>query len=396
MTATATDKKKLLLVGDFCAATGFANVNEPLAEELAALGWDVVVLAIQYHGDPHPLARRYRVYPAITGGDHLGLARLAAVVRVERPDAILIVNDPPVVDQYLEELGDTAPPVVAYMPVDAPRMNPRLLTHLDRLAHAVAYTQFGADELRRAGYAGPLSIAPHGVDLALFQPGEKAEARRRAGLDPRAFAVLVVDRNAPRKRLDLAFAAFAQFAREVPEAHLIYHGALNDVGWDLEDLARQHSIPLGRWAVTNEHMTAMRGIPRHQLPTVYQLADVKLSTAMGEGWGLTTMEAMACGIPCVAVDCAAIGEWARGAALLVEPDPELAHTYAGGVNTRGAVARPSAIAAALGALYADPGLRDELGRAGRDLVRQERFRWPVIAQTFDAVLSGVAGKAVTV
>lgn len=382
-------KKKLLIIGDFAAATGFANVCEPLAAELLERGWDIAVLAVQYQGDPHPLQRRYRLYPALTGGDLLGLARVAAVARVERPDVILIVNDPPVVCDYLEALGQDAPPVVAYMPVDAPGMNPSLLEGLNQLGHAIAYTAFGARELQAAGYTGPLSIVPHGVDVELFQPGDQAAARARAGLDPDCFAVLVVDRNQPRKRLDIAFAAFARFAREVPTARLIYHGALNDVGWDLPDLARQHGIS-DQFTVTARHMSALRGLPRAQLPTIYQLADVKLSTAMGEGWGLTTMEAMACGAPCIALDCAAIGEWAAGAAYLVRPDEELTHTYAGGLNTRGAIARVGDVAEALFLLHDDAAMRADLGRRGRALVSEDRFRWPTITSQFDQVLRQVA------
>lgn len=382
---------RLLIVGDFVAHSGFARVNEALAGELSRAGWDVSVLTINYHGDPHPLQKRYRLYPAALGGDMHGFARLPAVVRAERPDAILIVNDPQVVNQYLAVLETVpdAPPVVAYMPVDGTGMNPAQVRRLPRLAGWAAYTRFGWDELLRAAPGldmVPGVVIPHGIDLDTFRPIPRDEARRMIGRPVGDFVVLVVDRNQPRKRLDLAFAGFARFAASHPDAVLHYHGALADVGWDVEYLAEQHGIA-DRLVVTSRNIQPAYGLPAEQLAAIYSAADVKLSTAAGEGWGLTTMEAMSCGVACIVPDFAAYGEWCKGAALLMPVDASAPWVgFGSGVNAVYHCVRPEVVADALARLYYSRSDRDALAAAGRALVEQPEFRWSRVAREFDALL----------
>ena len=378
---------RLLLCGDFACHTGFARVNERVAGALAARGWDVAVLAVNYVGMPHPLQLRHRLYPAAAAGDAYGKGLLAEVVRREAPDAILVVNDPWIVAPFLDHLPADAPPVVAYMPVDAPGINGALLAGIDRLAHAVAYTDFGLAELRRAGLTAPASVIPHGVDVELYRPIPRAEARGKGGLAPDVFAVLVADANQPRKRLDIAVEAFARFAADVPAARLLYHGPATSTGWgyDIADLADQHGV--GDRLILTARISATQGVAEEDMPYIYALADVKLSTSAGEGWGLTTMEAMACGVPCVAADWAALGEWAKDAVLLLPVGATARHT--GGTNTRGAALDPAAVADALAALHASPDARTLIGAAGLARAREPQYRWETIGAQFDAALRSV-------
>lgn len=388
---------RLLIVGDFACTSGFARVNEALAVRLCALGWDIAVLSVNDDGDPHALRRLFRLYPAINGGDSMGYQRIADLVAQEQPDVILIVNDPWAVSSYLRRLPESAPPVVAYMPIDACGLRWRHVEPLNRLTHAVAYTHFGLSQLRAAGLDVEASIVPHGIDLDLFTPVSQAEARAATGLPLDTFAVLVLDRNATRKRLDIAFDAFARFAQDKSESvKLVYHGSLADesrTGWAIEDMA----IDLGiadRLVLTKRDMGPLRGLAADQLKIIYSMCDVKLSTSSGEGWGLATMEAMACGVPCVAPKNAAYAEWASEAALLITASIPTRH--AGGINTVGSVPLAEDIRDALDDLYWHEQIRDELRGRGLDLVQQERFRWEVIARQFDLALRQAVEQGVAV
>lgn len=392
-----TRPRRLLIAGDAVKHTGFARVVEALAAVLAALGWDVAIMALNWHGDHTELARRYRMYPAATDGTVHGFYRLSGVIAQERPDVVLIVNDPNVVDTYLEALESSGlpalPPIVAYMPMDGMGINPAALGRLPHLAAWVAYTEFGLRELAEAvpGLAErPAAVIPHGIDLGTFAPVDRAAARAEVNLPERfrdGFGVLLVDRNGPRKALDAAFRAFARFAETAPDAFLVYHGAAKDEGWDLDHLAERLGIERrviltgGRW------MTPGSGVTVEAMRTIYSLADVKLSSAWGEGWGLTTMEAMACGVPCVVPDFAALGEWAADGALLVRVDSEEPVTAPGGLNVEYHPARIRDMAEALGYLYAHPAVREALRARGLALVAQERYRWETIGAHFDRVLS---------
>jgi glycosyltransferase involved in cell wall biosynthesis len=55
------------------------------------------------------------------------------------------------------------------------------------------------------------------------------------------------------------------------------------------------------------------------LPAIYNLADCLVHPAWYEGFGLTPLEAMACGTPVVCSDAASLPEVVDNAALLVAP-----------------------------------------------------------------------------
>lgn len=374
---------RLLLYGDFACHSGFARVNEALARELAALGWDIAVLANNYTGDAHPLQLRYRLYPLGTPRTPTeAQIRFATVAERERPDVILVVNDPWIVRRCLT----SSVPMVAYMPVDGVGLRRSQIEPLNSLAHAIAYTEFGLGELRQAGYAGAASVIPHGIDTDMFYPIDQAEARARARMDREAFAVLVFDRNQARKRLDIAFDAFARFAADKPDSvKLVYHGSLMDEswGWAIEEMAADLGIG-DRLILTGRDMEPLRGVAMDQLRLIYSMCDVKLSTSSGEGWGLTTFEAMACGLPCIVPDHSAYHEWCEDAALLIEAPIVVRH--AGGINTVGRVPYAETAAEALETLYSHAECRKRFAARGLTLVDRDCYRWPIIAQQFDAVL----------
>lgn len=376
---------RLLLCGDFACHTGLARVNEAIADGLHALGWEISVLAVNYHGDATPLQQRHRLYPAEGGGDPWGVGRIAGMVKHVEPDAILMVHDPWNAVQLLAELPDDAPPVVAYVPIDGTSLKRAHVEPLKRCASVVAYTQFGLDALRAAGLTSDAAIIPHGIDLGVFHPIAQAEARRLAGLREDVYAVLVLDQNQPRKRLDIAFEAFAQFAEGKPDSVvLVYHGPLRTRnGWDIEAMAEDLGIG-ERLIATSHRITPTAGVPSDRMAALYSMCDVKLSATSGEGWGLTTMEAMACGLSCIAPNFAALGEWAADAAYLVPAPIRLRHC--GGINTVGQVARPEDLAAALDDLYWHAQIRNELRGRGLELTGRACYRWEAIAQQFDAAL----------
>jgi D-inositol-3-phosphate glycosyltransferase len=386
---------KLLLVSDFVKHSGFARVGEALAKELMLLGWDVAVMAINYRGDYAPQQQSYRLYPAATADnadDLIGMTRLPGLVEHEQPDVILVIGDPWTTRAYLPGLAEMAdaPPAVLYTPVDATSLRPTDVRPLNGYHQVVAYTAFGKQELIRAGLRAPCHIIPHGIDLQVFRPVDQAGARALTGLPPDTFAVLVLDRNQIRKRLDIAFDAFAMFARNKPDnVKLVYHGALNDAGWDIEDMARDLGIE-GRMIYTRRDLKPLAGVPIEQMKVVYSMCDVKVSATSGEGWGLTTMEALACGLCNIVPDFAALGEWARDAVWLVPASTPLRHAL---INTVGMAPRAESVADALDYVYTGaPSLRE----AGLELVSRPEYRWSAVAQAFDQVLTCAAAHDIPV
>ena len=101
-------------------------------------------------------------------------------------------------------------------------------------------------------------------------------------------------------------------------------------------------------------------VPGSDLPGLYRLADVFAITSEAELQSLTTMEAMATGLPVVAVDAYALGELVR-------------HGHNGFLAPPGHAAE---IAAYLDLLCSDPSLRARMSAAGLRIISgHERHRW---------------------
>ncbi|WP_075089867.1 glycosyltransferase [Verrucomicrobium spinosum] len=97
------------------------------------------------------------------------------------------------------------------------------------------------------------------------------------------------------------------------------------------------------------------------------------------------MEGMACGVPQIVPDWAALGEWATPAVKVPCPTT-LVHPE---INTVGAVADKDAFVTSLQSLYADADRRGQLSQQSLRFARQSRFHWDVIAQQMEKVLEQV-------
>jgi glycosyltransferase involved in cell wall biosynthesis len=374
----AKKKGRLLWVGDAAVATGFARVTHGVLETLRSQ-WDCHVLGINYTGDPHPYP--YPIYPArtIKGGDFFGVSRTAHLVTQLKPDLVVCLNDPWNVPAYMKKAGNC--PVFASMAVDGLNCRGR---ELNGLIGAVFWTEFGLREARRGGYQGLAEVIPLGVDLELYKPTHQAEARRLLGLPPRlvesGFVVGNVNRNQPRKRLDLTIAYFAEWirSREVKDAYLYLHVApTGDQGYDVNQLAQYYGVA-SRLIIAEPDIG--QGVSEELVAKTYSAFDIQISTSQGEGFGLTTLEGMACGIPQIVPDWAALGEICGGAALTV-PCTSTACTP-NMINAIGGIADREEFIECLDRLYNSPAARDDLSARGLQLAGESCYRWHEIGAAF--------------
>jgi glycosyltransferase involved in cell wall biosynthesis len=107
-------------------------------------------------------------------------------------------------------------------------------------------------------------------------------------------------------------------------------------------------------------------VPDELLVGLYRGARAFVLPSRYEGFGLTCLEAMACGTPVVAADRASLPEVCGDAALLVDPD------------------EPAAISRAVTSICDDPELAARLAAAGER--RAHSFTWERAASACDALL----------
>jgi glycosyltransferase involved in cell wall biosynthesis len=124
------------------------------------------------------------------------------------------------------------------------------------------------------------------------------------------------------------------------------------------------------------------------LSFIYSSFDVQVSTTQGEGWGLTTMEGMACGVPQIVPEWSALGEWTRGVAIQV-PCSTYAVTSNNRVNVIGGVPDRDAFVDALHSVWALQWRRDAMSANGLSLVAENQYRWPIIGNAFLTALNEV-------
>ena len=383
--------KRLLWIGDAGVPTGFARATHEILE-IVRQSYDVTVLGINYRGDPtgFPEFLRGHIWAAAVGGDVMGVGRLIWMCDLVKPDVIVVQNDGWNIPSYVRQLrlrlsnGEYAwpeyagIPVVASVAVDGKNFRG---PWLDGVSSTIFWTQFALNEARTGGYVGPASVVPLGVDLAAYYPVDQREVRhRRIPSLMDKFLVGNVNRNQPRKRWDLTVRYFAEWVktRLVGDAYLYLHVApTGDTGCDVEQLARYYGV-LDR--LVHMKPAVWYGVSEDEMRDTYNCFDVQISTSQGEGFGLTTLEGMACGVPQIVPDWAALGDWAKNSALLVPcSSTDIGMPY---VNVIGGVADESSFIQALDDVYRDRNLRHRLSARALTCAQDPRFRWDDVGQRF--------------
>lgn len=169
----------------------------------------------------------------------------------------------------------------------------------------------------------------------------------------------------PRKNVDVIIQAFARLKRGTGIPHRLY--IVGRKGWlaeGLEELA-------GRLGV-HDDVVFVGAAPDEDLPLFYNVADVFINPSSYEGFGLTLLEAMACGVPVVTSEVSSIPEVVGDAALTVSPrDVE-------------------GVADAVSRLLNDPTLRAQCVERGRG--RAARFHWRTAAEEVLAAYNEIRGQ----
>jgi D-inositol-3-phosphate glycosyltransferase len=219
-------------------------------------------------------------------------------------------------------------------------------------------------ELRRMGVPDDhVRVVPCGVDVLHFSPTGPVAAAP-AGGRPR---LLSVGRLVERKGFDTAVRALAL----VPDAELVVAGGPDAAHLDRDPEARRLRLLAEELGVGHRVLLVGR-VPHDEMPALIRSATVVLATPWYEPFGITPLEAAACGRPVVG---SAVGG--------------LLDTIEDGVTGRLVPPRdPAALAAAVLELLDDPARAERMGRAARRRARA-RYDWTQVAGETETVLSAL-------
>jgi SAM-dependent methyltransferase len=142
---------------------------------------------------------------------------------------------------------------------------------------------------------------PGGVDPERFRPAADRDAVRNAlGFTAKRPLLFTLRNLEARMGLDILIRAMAILRRQLPEVLLLIGGA-GSRRHNLESLTASLDL--------NGHVRFLGYVPEAHLPLYYQAADLfVLPTRELEGFGLVTVEALACGTPVVGTPVGATPE----------------------------------------------------------------------------------------
>lgn len=213
------------------------------------------------------------------------------------------------------------------------------------------------------GASTRLAVIPNCVDIQRFRPSDalRGAARERLGLPPNALVIGAVARLSVQKRPDQAIELFVLLRKRFPALYLVLAGS-----GPLEHALREQVLRMGL-----THRVVFAGFVAN-VEDVLPALDLHILMSRNEGFGIATIEAMACGIPAVATNVPGSADILRdslGGMLIPADDlPTAAHSVA--------------------ALLADPPRRAAMGLQARTEVEQ-RYSVAVVGRLVHAFYDGL-------
>jgi glycosyltransferase involved in cell wall biosynthesis len=321
--------------------TGYSKVSYGILEQLAKQPWlDLTHFGFQRHPQTPPNFRPYPSNVSVVDAAALesppqqgfGYQALVDTIRKKQPQVVMIYNDMAVVTRFLEEIRKSGIQrnfklwIYCDQVYDCQLQG--MIDLLNRDADRVfAFTAYWKKQLKDQGVTRPLSVLGHGFDPRVFYTVPRELARKSLKLPEDAFVIMSLNRNQPRKRQDIMIMAFVELLVKYPNRPILLL-CICDKGekggwWLFEIFVRElkkRGVPIeqfgNRLMISSQDMV----FKDEDINVLYNIADVGISTAEGEGWGLCTFEQMGVGIPQVVPDIGGYKEFCReDNSVLVKP-----------------------------------------------------------------------------
>jgi 1,2-diacylglycerol 3-alpha-glucosyltransferase len=305
---------------------GVARSVSTFAEEYRKRKHQVLVIAPEFEGRPLParaaaIVERVSAIQKFNGSDFSVKLPLTGGFsdRIEAFQADIVHTHHPFL------LGDTAlriaskknVPIVFthhtryedythYVPFDSPTLKEMaigLSTNFANLCDGViAPSESLARVIKRRGVEVPIRVVPTGIDVKAFAKGNGGRFRRKFKLPAAAFVVGHVGRLAPEKNLEYLAESVALFIKRTPQSRFLVVG-----GGPSEEKLRE---VFARHDVSDQLILAGKHTGS-ALADAYCAMDVFVFASFSETQGMVLAEAMAAGLPVVALDASGVREVMR-------------------------------------------------------------------------------------
>jgi glycosyltransferase involved in cell wall biosynthesis len=229
---------------------------------------------------------------------------IRSIMRTEKPDIIWFMTDPRFWGWLWSIENEIRPnvPMVYYHVWDNypyPTFNRKFYQSNDYVA---TISKVSDDIVRTVAPDVPTQYVPHAVDTNIFKrlPEEEIVKFKKENLKIEAGDERPIffwnNRNARRKQSGSVLWWFAEFLDKVgkDKARLVMHTDPRDVhGQDL------HAIIKERGLLNREVLLSEQKVPSQNLAYFYNAADATINISDAEGFGLATLESLACETPII-------------------------------------------------------------------------------------------------
>jgi glycosyltransferase involved in cell wall biosynthesis len=401
------EKLHLLLVSTHVnQTTGYAKVSYGLLKELNKYSdWlKVTHYAIQGMG----IDITKRAYPNeinvidviqiendVVKNGGFGVRELPSVIQQLNPHIVMIYNDLGVICKYIEEIRRQIVrrsfKLWVYLDQVYESQPTEMIDVLNRdIDRIFCFTREWKDILKQQGVNRPVDVMTHAFESSFFKPIPKHIARESIKLPQDSFIYLSLNRNQPRKRLDILIMAFVELIVKYPMKQL-YLMCICDKGdkggYPLFDIfgrelqLRGASIDIfgGRLLVISKDCC----YTDDEINMFYNLSDCGVSAADGEGFGLCAFEQMGVGVPQVLSNVVGYREYCESNKNSILVDPSIrAYLPIGFCSVGGEVKLIDykLFAKAMETYMLDETLRSIHGKAAREKVLE--YTWTKATKTF--------------
>ncbi|MCR4752882.1 MAG: glycosyltransferase [Candidatus Saccharibacteria bacterium] len=218
-------------------------------------------------------------------------------------------------------------PKFAKKPINA-AMNAYFMSFLRRSKYATLPTKQAITDLlpkNHHSFKVPVEALSNGIDLSRFTKGPASEEIYKKYAIPRNVPiVLYVGRIDPEKSLEILVNSFKKLIKKTPKAHLVMVG---------DGTAREKLEKIIKREKTSSQTHFIGRVIGDDLPQIYRTGTVFVITSKTETQSIVLMEAMASGLPAIAVNAGAVTELVEDGenGFILEPDDTAG--IASGINT---------------------------------------------------------------
>ncbi len=314
----AVKKLKILIVSTHInQVNGYSKVVHNIIHQLSQQPWIEVVLFGTQRMVNADLGRKLPAGVRVIDGSALekqkqaGFAfpELPGVISTEKPDVVFIYNDLSVVCGYIEEIRKAIQSrffkIWAYLDITYLAPPQQMIDVLNRDVERIfCFTKSWKDALKAQGITRPVDVMNHGIDTKLIRAIPRELARQTLGLPKDVFLFTSLNKNIPRKRLDLLIMSFVRLIVKFPMKPifmLVVADKGERGGYPLfEIFAREIKLAgvsiemFGNRLLITANSTCYKD---EDINLLNNCGNVGVSCAEGEGFGLCSFEQMAIGVP---------------------------------------------------------------------------------------------------